>query len=70
MAAARAIEDGGEWRERNEHFRSADQGIYGHLTVRNLAVQPEEPGDRGDAWRLWKTVLDACPARPGAMLRA
>src|SRR5208337_397639 len=32
----------GEWRERTDQFCNVDQGIYGHLTLRNLAVLAEE----------------------------
>ena len=46
---------------RPERFSSLDQGIYGHLTRRNLAALAEERGDRGGAARLWAEVLAECP---------
>ena len=45
--------------KRPDRFCSVDQGIYGHLTLRNLAVLAEERGDRVEARRLWRMVLDA-----------
>ena len=48
---------------------SVDQGIYGYLTPRNLAVLAEERGDRAEARRLWRMVLDSCPGDPEAMSR-
>jgi len=60
----------GEWRERTDQFCSVDQGIYGHLTLRNLAVLAEERGDRVEARRLWRMVLDACPGDAEAMAHA
>ena len=48
--------------KRPDQFCSVDQGIYGHLTLRNLAVLAE-------ARRLWRMVLDACPGDPEAMSR-
>jgi len=59
----------GEWRKRTDQFCSVDQGIYGHLTLRNLAVLAEERGDRAEARRLWRMVLDACPGNPEAVSR-
>lgn len=47
---------------RPERFASVDQGIHGHLTLRNLAVLARERGDRGEAERLWRAVL---AERPG-----
>ena len=41
-------------------FCSIDQGIYGHLTRRNLAVLAAERGDRAEARRLWHEVLAEC----------
>jgi hypothetical protein len=38
-----------------------DQGIYGHLTRRNLAVLATERGDRAEADQLWRAVLAECP---------
>ena len=45
-----------------DQFCSVEQGIHGHLTLRNLAVLAE-------ARRLWRMVLDACPGDPEAMSR-
>ncbi len=36
---------------RPDRFCSVNQGIYGHLTLRNLAVLAEERGDHGEALR-------------------
>jgi len=55
--------------KRPDQFCSVDQGIYGHLTLRNLAVLAEERGDRVEARRLWRMVLDACPGAAEAMSR-
>ena len=55
--------------KRPDQFCSVDHGIYGHLTLRNLAVLAEERGDRVEAWRLWRMVLEACPGDPEAMSR-
>ena len=46
---------------RPEQFCSVDQGIYGHLTLRNLAALAEERGDRAEAVSLWRKVLAECP---------
>jgi len=51
---------------RTERFASVDQGIYGHLTRRNLAALAEERGDRAGAARLWAEVLAECPGDPDA----
>jgi hypothetical protein len=53
--------------KRPDQFCSVDQGICGHLTLRNLAVLAEERRDSGEARRLWRTVLDACPSDAEAM---
>ncbi len=60
--------DGAErcWRRiltlrRPEQFASLDQGIYGHLTRRNLAALAAERGDHAEADRLWAQVLADCP---------
>ena len=45
---------------RPEQFCNIDQGIYGHLTLRNLAVLVEERGDPGEAAALWEQVLAEC----------
>jgi tetratricopeptide (TPR) repeat protein len=47
--------------KRPDQFCSVDQGIYGHLTLRNLAVLAEERADHAEAVRLWRAVLAACP---------
>jgi GT2 family glycosyltransferase len=46
---------------RPEMFASLDEGIYGHLTRRNLATLAEERGDRAEALRLWAEVEAECP---------
>jgi glycosyltransferase involved in cell wall biosynthesis len=65
--------DGAErcWRrvltlKRPERFASVDQGIYGHLTRRNLAALAEERGDTTAALRHWEEVLSECPGDPEA----
>ena len=54
---------------RPDQFSSVDQDIYGHVTLRNLAVLTEERGDPAEARRLWRLVHDACPGYPEAMAR-
>ena len=54
---------------RPDRFCSVDQGIYGHLTLRNLAALAEERGDRDEARRLWRMVLEACPGDREAIAR-
>jgi tetratricopeptide (TPR) repeat protein len=49
------------WLKRPDRFCSVDQGIYGHLTLRNLAVLAAERGDPAEAARLWQRVLEECP---------
>ncbi len=46
---------------RSDQFSSLDQGIYGHLTRRNLASLAEQRGDLQEADRLWVAVLAECP---------
>jgi GT2 family glycosyltransferase len=46
---------------RPEQYCSVDQGIYGHLTRRNLAALAVERGDRAGAVQLWREVLAECP---------
>jgi tetratricopeptide (TPR) repeat protein len=46
---------------RPDQFCSVDQGIYGHLTRRNLAVLAAERGDMAEAEKLWAEVLAECP---------
>ena len=45
---------------RPERFASVDDGIYGHLTRRNLAALAEERGDPEATRRLWEAVLAEC----------
>jgi Glycosyl transferase family 2 len=52
---------------RPERFCSVDQGIFGHLTRRNLAALAEERADHTEAARLWREVLAECPGDPEAM---
>ena len=47
--------------KRPDQFCSFDQGIYGHLTRRNLAALAAERGDQTEARRLWADVLAECP---------
>jgi hypothetical protein len=56
--------------KRPDQFCSVDQGIYGHLTLRNLAALAEERGDSAEAMRLWRMVLEACPGDAEAVARA
>jgi len=46
--------------KRPEQFASVDQGIYGHLTRRNLAALAQERGDHAEAANLWRAVLAEC----------
>jgi glycosyltransferase involved in cell wall biosynthesis len=46
---------------RPDRFCSVDQGIYGHVTRRNLAAVLAERGDRAEAEELWRAVLADCP---------
>ena len=39
---------------RPQKFASVDQGIYGHLTRRNLAALAKERGDLDEATRQWR----------------
>jgi len=54
---------------RPDQFCSVDQGIYGRLTLRSLAVLAEERGDRAEARRLWRMVLNECPGDAQATSR-
>ena len=54
---------------RPERFCSVDQGIYGHLTRRNLAALAAERGDRDEEMRHWLAVLNECPGDPEAMAK-
>ena len=47
--------------QRPDQFCSVDQGIYGHLTRRNLAALAAERGDHAEAAKLWREVLAECP---------
>jgi tetratricopeptide (TPR) repeat protein len=47
--------------QRPDRFCSVDQGIYGHVTRRNLAAVLAERGDRAEAAQLWHAVLADCP---------
>jgi glycosyltransferase involved in cell wall biosynthesis len=51
---------------RPERFASLDEGIYGHVTHRNLATLAEEHGDRAAAAGHWAAVLAARPDDPDA----
>jgi tetratricopeptide (TPR) repeat protein len=52
---------------RPQKFASMDQGIYGHLTRRNLAALAAERGDLEEAKRQWQAVLAECPGDPEAL---
>jgi len=52
---------------RPDQFSSFDQGIYGHLTRRNLAVLAAERGDHAEAVKLWTEVLAECPGDRDAL---
>ena len=54
---------------RPDQFWSVDQGIYGHLTRRNLAALAAERGDDADVQRLWEDVLAECPGDREALAR-
>ena len=54
---------------RPEQFASVDQGIYGHLTRRNLAALAAERGDRDEEARLWRAVLAECPGDREALAK-
>jgi len=43
---------------RPDQFSRFDQGMYGQLTRRNLAVLVAERGDRAEAAKLWAEALD------------
>ncbi len=55
--------------KRPEAFSSVDNGIYGHLTLRNLAALVEARGDDAEARRLWRAVMAECPGDPHATRR-
>jgi tetratricopeptide (TPR) repeat protein len=52
---------------RPEQFSSVDQGIYGHLPRRNLAMLAEERGDHAEVERFWTEVLAECPGDKEAL---
>jgi Tetratricopeptide repeat len=54
---------------RPDQFCSVDQGIYGHLTRRNLAALASERGDHAEARRLWEDVLAECPGDREALAK-
>jgi len=54
---------------RPEQFSSVDQGIYGHLTRRNLAALATERGDLAEAVKLWTEVLAECPGDREALAK-
>ena len=51
---------------RPERFASVDEGIYGHVTRRNLASLAEERGERAEAVLHWSAVLAERPGDAGA----
>jgi hypothetical protein len=50
-----------------QKFASMNQGIYGHLTRRNLAVLAKERADLEEAARQWRAVLAECPCNREAV---
>ncbi|MFI5454314.1 MAG: glycosyltransferase [Isosphaerales bacterium] len=54
---------------RPEQFSSVDQGIYGHVTRRNLAAIAAERGDHAEAAKLWTEVLAECPGDREALAK-
>jgi tetratricopeptide (TPR) repeat protein len=54
---------------RPNEFCSLDQGIFGHLTLRNLAALAAERGDQADVERLWQQVLAECPGDREALAK-
>jgi glycosyltransferase involved in cell wall biosynthesis len=55
--------------KRPDQFCSLDQGIYGHLTRRNLAALAAERGDHAEVERLWREVLAECPGDREALAK-
>src|SRR5262249_55149907 len=54
---------------RPDQFCSFDQGIYGHLTRRNLAMLAAERGDFAQTKKLWLEVLAECPGDREALAK-
>ena len=52
--------------KRPNKFCSMDQGMYGHLTHRNLAALVAERGDHSEAESLRQAVLAECPGDKGS----
>ena len=55
--------------KRPDQFCSVDQGIFGHLTRRNLAALAAERGDYAGVRRLWEEVLAECPGDREALAK-
>jgi tetratricopeptide (TPR) repeat protein len=55
--------------QRPDQFCSVDQGIYGHLTRRNLAALAAKRGDHAEAERFWKDMLAECPGDREALTK-
>jgi hypothetical protein len=55
--------------KRPEQYYKFDDGLYGHITWRNLAALAAERGDRMDARRSWEAVLVECPGDRKALER-
>jgi hypothetical protein len=54
---------------RPDQFCSVDQGIFGHLTRRNLAALAAERGELAAVEQLWNDVLAECPGDPEALAK-
>ena len=52
---------------RAQKFASIDQGIFGHLTRRNLAALAAARGDHEEAQNQWRAVLAECPGDSEAL---
>jgi hypothetical protein len=52
---------------RPQKFASVDQGIYGHLTRRNLAALATQRNDHEEAARQWRAILIECPGDKEAL---
>jgi hypothetical protein len=55
--------------KRPNEICSLDQGIYGHLTRRNLAMLAAERGDCAAADQLGREVLAECPGDREALAK-